>query len=271
MRVGYVQTQPVFHDVAANLEKIERMVAGVHADLLVLPELCTTGYLFKDREDLARHAEPVVGGRTVGRLSVLAKQTGCHLVAGIAESAGVHLFNSSVLLSPAGTVVGYYRKIHLFWDEKDLFDPGEGEPPVFSVDDAGLGLMVCFDWIFPEVARILALAGADVLCHSANLVLPYAHAAMVTRALENRVFVILSNRVGRESLENRTLDFNGGSRIIDPSGTVIVCSDGTGEDVQVVEIKPTTAQNKMITPRNHVLHDRKPERYQRLLNPRDSE
>ena len=265
MRVGYVQMNPVLHDVGANLEKIAGMIAEVDADLLVLPELCTTGYLFKDRNELALYAEPIRGGRTVQRLSMLARERACHLVAGIAEADGTRVFNSSVLISRAGDICGCYRKIHLFWDEKDLFDQGENDPQVFTIDDTRLGLMVCFDWIFPEVTRILALAGADVVCHSTNLVLPYAHEAMVTRAIENRVFVILSNRVGDERLEDRSLHFNGGSRIIDPSGGVVVRSDSSHEDVRVIEIQPEKARDKMITPRNHVLNDRKPERYGGLL------
>jgi predicted amidohydrolase len=265
MKVGYVQMKPVLHNVEANLEKIARMISDVDADLLVLPELCTTGYLFKHRDELVFYAEPILGGRTALRLSELAKENACNLVAGIAEADGARVFNSSVLISRAGDICGCYRKIHLFMDEKDLFDPGENDPLVFTVDGMRLGLMVCFDWIFPEVTRILALDGADVVCHSANLVLPYAHDAMVTRALENRVFVILSNRVGHESLEGQTLHFNGGSRIIDPCGAVVVNSDGSSEDVQVVEIHPENARNKMITPRNHVLNDRKPERYTGLL------
>lgn len=266
MKVGYVQMRPVLHNVEANLEKIARMIADVDADLLVLPELCTTGYLFKHRDELASYAEPIVGGRAAERFSELAKENACNFVAGIAEVDGPRVFNSSVLISRSGDICGCYRKIHLFWDEKDLFDPGENDPLVFTVEGTRLGLMVCFDWIFPEVTRILALAGADVVCHSANLVLPYAHEAMVTRALENRVFVILSNRVGHERLHDQTLHFNGSSRIIDPTGAVVVSSDESCEDVQVVEIHPEEARNKMITPRNHVLSDRRPERYGRLLD-----
>ena len=265
MKVGYVQMKPVLHNVEANLEKIDRMIAGVEADLLVLPELCTTGYLFKDRDELALYAEPVGGGPTVARLSALARERRCHLVAGIAEADGTRIFNSSVLISRTGDVSGCYRKIHLFWDEKDLFDPGEEDPTVFALDDTRLGLMVCFDWIFPEVTRLLALAGAEVVCHSANLVLPYAHEAMVTRALENRVFVVLSNRVGHERLGDKSLRFNGSSRIIDPTGVILTSSDAFREDIQGVEIHPEIARNKMITPRNHVLNDRKPERYGELL------
>jgi predicted amidohydrolase len=265
MKVGYVQMRPVLHNVEANLEKIARMVRDVDADLLVLPELCTTGYLFKHRDELASYAEPIAGGQTTLRLSELAKENACSLVAGIAETDGARIFNSSVLISHTGEVRGCYRKIHLFWDEKDLFDSGENDPVVFTVDGTQLGLMICFDWIFPEVTRALALAGADVVCHSANLVLPYAHEAMVTRALENRVFVILSNRIGLERLEDQTLHFNGSSRIIDPSGVVVVSSGESSEDLQVVEIQPEKARSKMITPRNHVLNDRKPERYTALV------
>jgi predicted amidohydrolase len=267
MKVGYVQMSPVLHNVEMNLEKIARMISTAKADLLVLPELCTTGYLFENRDELASYAESIPGGPSAIRLSELARENACTLVAGMAEAHDGQIFNSSVLIARTGAICGCYRKIHLFWDEKDLFDPGEEDPPVFTVDGTRLGLMVCFDWIFPEVTRSLALDGAEIVSHSANLVLPYAHHAMVTRALENRVFVILSNRVGHEQHKGRTLRFNGGSRIIDPTGSVLLNADESSEGIQVTEIQPEKARNKLITPRNHVLNDRRPERYGRLFPP----
>ena len=175
------------------------------------------------------------------------------------------LYNSSALITAAGRIYEPYRKLHLFWDEKDLFDPGDRPPRSYGVDGTILGLMICFDWVFPEVARILALEGAEIICHSANLVLPLAHKAMSTRAIENSMFVVLANRVGEERLGDKTLKFNGGSRIIDTKGEVLIASDESTEEIRVMEIDPTEARDKMITPRNHLLDDRKPEMYGSLV------
>jgi predicted amidohydrolase len=121
--------------------------------------------------------------------------------------------------------------------------------------------MICFDWIFPEAARSLALLGADLIAHPSNLVLPYCHAAMVTRALENGVFTATANRVGTESRAGRSLTFTGGSRIIDPRGRVLAEAGTATEETLVVDLDPAAARDKMITDHNHRLADRRPGLY----------
>ncbi len=174
------------------------------ADLLVLPELFNTGYLITSKEEIRALAEEVPGGRTTQRLAALAKRSGVHLVAGMAERSGDRIFNAAVLISPSGHVATY-RKVHLFFEEKLWFDPGDGEFPVYDIGLCRVGMMVCFDWFFPESARMLALKGAQVICHPSNLVLPYCQTAMVTRCLENRVFAVTCNRTGTEQRGGKVL------------------------------------------------------------------
>jgi len=266
MRVGYVQMLPEHHDMEANLSSIEHLVTDVDADLLVLPELCITGYLFRSREELREFAQPIRGGSVFKRLSKIAKTARSNLVVGTVERYRSKLYNAAVIITRTGEILSpSYRKLHLFWDEKDLFDPGNVLPAVYRLDnDISIGLMVCFDWAFPELPRSLALQGADVICHCANLVLPYAQGAAVTRAIENRVFVILANRVGIEELGAKRLHFTGHSRIVEPGGTVLRDADGTSERVDVVNIDISKARDKMLTPRNHALNDRRPDMYPRL-------
>jgi len=198
--------QPRFGDVVANLEAIETALADVRDATIVLPELCTTGYVFASRAETRTLAESVQGP-TVQRLRRLARTNQLVLCYGMAEKDGAKLYNSAVTLLPSGRT-HVYRKAHLFDREKLVFDRAV---PRFEPLRGGtrLGVMICFDWIFPEVCRSLALAGARVILHPSNLVLPYCQAAMVTRAVENRVFTVTCNRVGTEERAGVRLRFTG--------------------------------------------------------------
>ncbi len=107
----------------------------------------------------------------------------------------------------------------------------------------------------------MALAGAQVILHPSNLVLPYCQAAMVTRAVENRVFTVTCNRVGSESRAGVRLRFTGQSRIVDPRGRVLAQAGERGQALKVVRIDATEANKKRITSRNHLFQDRRPRLY----------
>ena len=126
-----------------------------------------------------------------------------------------------------------------------------------------LTLLVCFDWQFPEVWRILALQGADVICHPSNLVLPgLAQRAVPIHALTNRVYTVTANRVGVEG----DLRFTGLSTIAGPRGDVLCQASPTEEEVGLVEVDLTLARDKAVTPRNHIFADRRPAEYTLLLD-----
>ncbi len=207
LRAAVVQTDPVFGEVARNVEEALALVPAA-CDLAVLPELFATGYQFVDRAEAFALAETIPDGPTCRRLREFAAATGTTLVAGLAERAGDRVFNSAVLMRPDGTHE-LYRKVHLFWDEKLVFDPGNLGFPVFTACGTTIGVMICFDWIFPEAARTLALRGAQLICHPSNLVLPHCPNSMPVRALENRVFTLTANRVGREHRTAAPLVFIG--------------------------------------------------------------
>mgnify|MGYP002476654204 CR=1 FL=1 len=122
-------------------------------------------------------------------------------------------------------------------------------------------MMICFDWAFPEAARTLALAGAQIICHPSNLVMPYCQKAMYARAVENRVFIITCNRVGTEEKNKKKLTFTGNSVILDPSGNYLSSASPGKEELNIVEINPSEALNKFINPVNNVLTDRRPDFY----------
>jgi len=261
MKVGFIQFEVQFGDKQANLNAIARLMEQAEADLWVLPELCNTGYIFASREELVQLAEPVPDGETVQFLIGLARHRSSHIVAGIAENDGLAFYNSAILVNGRG-LLGCYRKIHLFDQEKNWFAPGNLPFQVWDIGLAKVGLMICFDWIFPEAARSLALKGAELICHPSNLVLPYCQNAMVTRCLENRIFAITANRIGSERRGGRSLTFTGSSQITGTKGEILYRASNDSEDAVVIDIDPALARDKWVTPNNHVVEDRRPEMYE---------
>jgi predicted amidohydrolase len=263
VRIGLFQFHPAPHNVDANLAHINAALTRVEADIVVLPELCTTGYIFSSRAELQALAEPVPDGRTCQAMLRLARERRQHIVWGMPESDCDALYNSAVMATPEGSL-HRYRKTHLFMDEKDLFRPGDHGFPTFPVLDLAVGMLVCFDHFYPEAARLLALAGALVICHPANLVLDSAQKTTVARAIENRVFWILANRIGVEERAGTRLVFTGRSQIVAPDGAVLAQAAPDREEMLVVDIDPNRAKDKRVTPRNDLLLDRRTDLY-RLL------
>src|SRR2546427_6396557 len=262
MKVGYFQFAPGFGDIKRNLDTVANRLAQVECELLVLPELFNTGYQFVSLDEAKALAENVPGGLTTERLQKLAAERRLHLVAGLAERAGNRLYNSAVLVGPAG-LIGVYRKTHLFFEENLFFSPGDTGFPVFDIGPARVGLMVCFDWFYPESARTLALKGADIIAHPSNLVLPHCPDAMVTRCLENHVFSITANRIGFEARGGKDrLTYIGRSEIVTPQGRVLHRAPSDQEELTILDIDPTEARNKSLTPYNDLLRDRQPHLYE---------
>jgi predicted amidohydrolase len=260
MRIGFYQFNPKPKAVAENLNRIVKRLEVVKADIIVLPELCLTGYLFSSRAELARFAEPVPDGPTCSLLLNFCTRQNINLILGIAERSGSRIFNSAILVTTSGTV-HTYRKIHLFTEEKDIFDQGNLPFPVFTLGQVRVGMLVCFDYFFPESSRTLALRGAQLICHPANLVLDYAQSMTITRAQENRIFWVLANRIGSERLGNKEMKFTGRSQIVAPDGNVLVRASAAQEELPIVDINPALALNKNVTPRNNIFTDRRPELY----------
>jgi predicted amidohydrolase len=263
MKVGFVQTHPVYGDPAANLKAAEQAIEGsrARADLWVLPELFSSGYVFGSRAEAERLAEPVPDGQTTSGLIRLAVRSSAAIIAGLPERfSDGRIFNSAIAVDSRG-LRALYRKIHLFDYEKEWFDPGDLGFLVIDLAGARVGLMICFDWRFPEAARTLALSGAQVIAHPSNLVHPHCQAAIVTRALENKVFVVTANRIGREERGGLSVTFTGRSRIVAPDGSVLADGPIDTTAVRVVEIDPRLADEKAVTSHNDVLADRRPSFY----------
>lgn len=260
IKAGYVQLDPVFGQKQENFRRAEELLETVRAGLLVFPELFATGYCFPSAEVLNYLAEDT-RGETAGFLKRMSLKTGAAIVAGFAErEASGQIFNSAMLVSQ-GMVKGVYRKLHLFGDEKKWFIPGNLPLKVYSLRGFRVGMMICFDWMFPEVCRSLALKGAQIAAHPSNLVTPWAQGAMTTRCLENRIFAITANRVGYEELEGARLTFTGRSQVTAPDGTVLIQASDRSPVVCLAELDPDIADCKKIPSGNDVHADRRPEFY----------
>ncbi|AFK22687.1 nitrilase [Pyrococcus sp. ST04] len=259
VKVAYVQMEPLLLNPDKNYSKAEGLIkeaAKKGAKLIVLPELFDSGYNFENRDEVFEIAQPIPDGETTTFLMDVARDLGVYIVAGTAEKEGESLYNSAVVVGPRG-YVGKYRKVHLFYREKYFFEPGNLGFRVFDLGFLKVGVMICFDWFFPESARTLALKGADVIAHPANLVMPYAPRAMPIRALENRVYTITADRVGEE----RGLKFIGKSLIASPKAEVLSIASETEEEVGIADIDVHIVRNKRINELNDIFKDRRPEYY----------
>jgi predicted amidohydrolase len=183
------------------------------------------------------------------------------IVAGLPERAGAACYNSAVVVGPSG-FIGCYRKAHLFFEETLFFTPGDTGFQVWDIGPAKIGVMICFDWYYPEAARTLALKGAEIICHPSNLVLPNCPDSMPVRCLENRVFAITSNRIGSETRGGKDqLTFIGNSEVVAPRGAILHRAPRDQEELCIVEIDPADARNKALTPYNDLLRDRRESLY----------
>ncbi|MBN2062503.1 MAG: carbon-nitrogen hydrolase [Deltaproteobacteria bacterium] len=262
MKIGFIQFQPYLCDLSKTIETLDRLLdRAVSADLIVLPELCNSGYNFDSFSTAFKTSEEITNSRFIDFLISRASPNNQFIVSGFNERDGDLLYNSAVLIGPWG-YLGKYRKLHLFMNEKDYFQPGNSGLPVFDVGECKIGMLVCFDWIFPETWRVLAIKGADIICHPSNLVLPgLAQRAIPVQSLMNRVYIITANRTGREG----DLEFTGLSTIANPKGEVLLQASGTDEEVGIVEINIDTARDKNITRRNNIFSDRRPGEYSLLV------
>ncbi|UCG30557.1 MAG: hypothetical protein JSV53_01380 [candidate division WOR-3 bacterium] len=258
MKVGFLQFNPTFGDKTKNYRAVEELLKNVVADIVVIPELFNTGYTFLNEKELIDLAEPA-GGETYEFMHRLAQEKNCALAYGFAEKAEDIHHNSMSFVTTRG-LVATYRKSHLFFEEKFLFQPGDTGFDVFEYGGVKFGMLICWDWIYPEAMRTLALRGAQVILHAANLVTPYCPDAMKTRAIENRVFIITADRAGDEIRGEKDFHFIGKSQVVAPNGGILVRA-GEETCVKISEIDPSFALNKKMNEHNDLFADRRAELY----------
>lgn len=248
----------------AVVAAVERAVAG-GADLVVLPELVSTGASFTDAAEATERAEPVTGP-AVTALRELSARHGVVLVAGFAETSGLDRpYNSAVLLD-RGNLLACYRKTHLWDREKVLFTPGSEAPPVVATRVGRIGLVVCYDLEFPEVTRRLAIQGAQVITAPANWPLlpkpagerPIETARAQAAAAQNKVYIAVADRCGNDRGEPWT----GGSVICDVTGYLLAEARIGEPDVVCAAIEPDLTNDKWLGAYNDAFADLRPELYE---------
>jgi 5-aminopentanamidase len=268
--VACCQIAPVLGDLAGNRELTAAAVAqavAAGASVIVLPELVSTGYVFESKAEARSHAE-APDGDTVQLWMRLAAEHGVVIVGGFCEAAGDDVYNSAALVD-GGTLLGVYRKAHL-WDRERLwFTPGDDPPAVADTRFGRIGVMICYDLEFPEWARLPALDGAQLLCAPVNW--PYTPRPEGERPVEfvrvqadagvNRMFVAACDRAGTE----RGVDWVSGSVIVDPDGWPLACaSPGDGPVTIMAECKLGDALDKGVGGLSNIHADRRPALYQRV-------
>ena len=273
MLVAVAQIEPKLGEPQRNLEACVAQVeaaAAAGAELLVLPECAIPGYMFDSLAEALPFAEEIPGPST-DTLSAACARLGVHVVCGMLEVDGAGLRNAAVLIGPEG-LIGTYRKTHLPVLGVDRFVTPGDELPVFDTALGRIGLEICYDLRFPEVTRSLALAGADLVALPTNWPLAArvnAELLAPARAYENRTYLLVSNRVGRE----RTAEFCGRSQIVDPAGERLAETDAVSEALLVAGVEVELARDKSIIPapgeyEMHLFGHRRPELYGALVEDR---
>ncbi|WP_459719312.1 nitrilase family protein, partial [Paraburkholderia sp. 2C] len=255
---------------ARNVARATGLIEEAHARgarLIVLPELCNSGYVFETREEAFALSETLADGETIRAWAAIAARLNVTLVAGYAERDGDVLYNSAAIVGPRG-VLGNYRKLHLWGDENLFFEPGNLGVPVFHTPFGRVACAICYDIWFPEVFRLAANGGADILCVPTNWVpmpaqpagLPVmANLLAMSGAHSNGLFVAAADRVGNE----RGQPFLGCSVIVDAHGWPVAGpASATDEEILVAQVNLADARrHRQLNAFNHVLRDRRPEVY----------
>ncbi|MGD8343448.1 MAG: nitrilase-related carbon-nitrogen hydrolase [Desulfobacterales bacterium] len=267
LKIAVVQFAPEFGDKQTNFDRMQKLVEKVTADMIVFPELCTTGYFFLTREEIDRVAE-TANGESGDFFRGMANKKNAVVVAGFAERHRKNLYNSCFVVVPEVKKPSVYRKTHLFYKENDCFDHGNSGFFVVADEkrDVRIGPMVCYDWRFPESARVLTLLGADVIVCPANLITAAWQQVMPARAIENNVYLAVANRTGIEKRNDEELSFKGQSAIYDYNGRKLARAGSREDAVLVADITPAKTRDKSFNPINNVLSDRQPQHYKPLTN-----
>lgn len=257
LNIGYFQFAPKHKDIEYNLRVISERLNSVNSDLIALPELAFTGYSFSSKSELNKYAQEPDKSEIVNELVQLCKNNPkLNIVTGFAEKENDKIYNSSLLINENG-LIDIYRKLHLFNNEKICFDEGNLPLKINTINNYKIGMMICFDWAFPEVVRTLMLKGTQIICHPSNLVLDYCQKTMITRSIENLVYIITANRTGSEESDGTTLTFTGKSQIVAPKGEILKLDNEKNENLFTIEVDPTLANNKYLTEKNNIIDDRR--------------
>jgi len=246
VQVAAVQMDPQLGNLASNRRAILdwlRQAAGGGAQLVVFPECALSGYVFESWEEARETAEAIPGPTSTALAKACTELNLCAVV-GMLEAADEAIYNSALLVGPAGLIAAY-RKTHLPVLGVDRFARPGDSLKVVETPAGVLGPLICYDLRFPEAPRVLALQEAEIIVHPTNW--PRASADFpdfVTKAAARAsgVFLISANRVGTE----RGATFLGRSQIIPPSGRPLAEADDHSETIITAELDLALARQKKV-------------------------
>lgn len=260
--VEVFQFSPFYQNLDENQNYLIRKIEDSINDILVFPELSLSGYFFISSESIDGYSIET-SDHFFKKIQTLSKETNKIICFGFAERDDNNYYNSAAIFFPDEDLSSVYRKSHLFYKESLVFE--KGNTGFFTINypqwDINIGLMICYDWRFPEAARTLALQGADIILCPSNLVTGVWQKVMEARALENKVYMVVANRVGSETFENETLTFNGESSIISCNGNIMVKAGIDNEISIISEIDPKKTRDKSFNSINNIFNDRREEIY----------
>ncbi len=260
MHLSVIQFETLYNNKDYNLKKINSFVKDIDSQILVFPELATSGYYFTDKKQLSRIADNF-DGNTIKSIQKLSTELEKIIVFGFPELFIDKIYNSAAIIFPNPELSSVYRKTHLFYKERNVFEDGNSGFPVIEYNGLKLGTMICYDWRFPEAARTLALKGADLIVCPSNLVTGVWQNVMSARALENKVYMAVSNKIGAESSGGDDLSFNGESAIYSYDGSYLAQASKDREQVITAEIFPERTRDKSFNEINDIFKDRRPQFY----------
>jgi len=217
--VGLIQMDIKQGDKETNLSVAKKLVNGIsnEVDFVCLPEYFTTGSTPSQFNVLAEE----IPGDTTNILGEIASENNIYIVGSIIEKDGGNHYNTGVLVGPDGELKTKYRKLHLFMDERSTIQAGDQPPEVVETEFGRVGLIVCYDAVFPELSRKLLERHADLVFIPSNWPDPYTQAwkvATSARALDNQFWTIAVNRVGNTQKHT----YSGKSRVTNPYGQTTI-------------------------------------------------
>lgn len=240
MKIGFCQFAPTLRKKETNLNKALHLIHKHDFDIMLLPELFSTGYFLDSREDALKLAENIPNGETSQKMLRAAQELNGVVVGTFPEFHKGEVYNTAAVFSPEG-FLGKQRKIFLTDYEKKIFSKGSNLN-IFQFNNLKFGIAICFDLWFPELIRKLKINGISLLLHPANFGSSISLDTIRTRAVENLIHTVTCNRIGTEKAQ-----FIGESRIVNHNGNILYTAKNN-EEVYIHEL----SQNEL-NPKNNIV------------------
>lgn len=217
MKIGYFQFDVKYKDINANVNTLISYINKYKADLFVAPELCLTGYLFTNKDEIIQLL--ISNDEYISKISEVCIKTKSNIIFGHAIVENNKVYNTALLLDSTGEIQKY-KKIHLSKIEKEVFTEGN-EIPIFMINNVKIGINICYDLWIPEISRILFRNKVQVICCPCSFGGPWTYDIARTRAMENKIYYVIANRIGSENINSINAHFRGESKVYDYLGNIV--------------------------------------------------